>query len=229
MCLYCLFDSRYLFFNRNLTGLALGIIFLLMGMSLSTESLIQVIKNPKSAFIGVSIKWVISVGVSVLLAYLFFANEPDLAAGVILAGSVSSGTSANLYTMIAGGEVALSLSMATLDTIISPLLTPSLMQVFAGKFIAISFWPLFLNIVYVVFIPLLLGLFLQWKWSEKVNVIKPYTSVLSMLSLFIVVLSVVSNAQSSLQQNLELLPILFLQYFCRFLFLCSRVISLPNH
>ncbi|WP_428912027.1 bile acid:sodium symporter family protein [Niallia sp. Krafla_26] len=198
---------------RNLTSLALGVIFLLMGMTLSIDSLISVVKNPKPSMIGVTLKWVISVGISILLAYLFFADNPDLAAGIILAGSVSSGTSANLYSMIAGGEVALSLSMATVDTIISPLLTPSLMQWFAGKFIEIHFWSLFLNIIYVVFIPLFLGVFLKWKWSEKVKVITPYTSILSMLALFIVVLSVVSNAQSSLQQNLEWLPIIFIAVF----------------
>lgn len=198
---------------RNLTGVALGVIFLLMGMTLSMESLISVVKNPKPSFIGVTLKWGISVSISILLAYLFFAEEPDLAAGIILAGSVSSGTSANLYSMIAGGEVALSLAMATIDTIISPLLTPSLMQWFAGKFIEIAFWPLFLNIIYVVFIPLFLGVFLQWKWSEKVKVVTPYTSILSMLALFVVVLSVVSSAQSSLQQNLELLPVMFVAVF----------------
>jgi bile acid:Na+ symporter, BASS family len=198
---------------RDLTGVALGVIFLLMGMTISMDSLISVVKNPKPALIGVALKWGISVGISLLLAYLFFANEPDLAAGVILAGSVPSGTSANLYTMIAGGEVALSLSMATIDTIISPLLTPSLMQGFAGKFIEIAFWPLFLNIIYVVFIPLFLGIFLQCKWPKRVKVIVPHTSILSMLALFVVVLSVVSNAQDSLQQNLELLPIIFVAVF----------------
>lgn len=198
---------------RSLTSLALGIIFLLMGMTLSIESFIAVIRKPKFAFIGVSIKWVISVGISVILAYIFFSNQPDLAAGVILAGSVSSGTSANLYSLIAGGEVALSLSMATIDTIISPLLTPILMQFFAGKFITIAFWSLFLNIIYVVFIPLFLGLFIKWKWGKRVEVITPYTSVLSMLALFIVVLSVVSNAQQSLQNNLTVLPLIFLTVF----------------
>jgi BASS family bile acid:Na+ symporter len=137
-------------------------------------------------------------------------DKPDLAAGVILAGSVSSGTSANLYTLIAEGEVALSLSMATIDTLISPLCTPFLMEFFAGKFISIAFWSLFLNIIYVVFIPLFLGLLLKWKWEKKVEVITPHTSVLSMLALFIVVLSVVSNAQESLQANLSFLPIIFL-------------------
>ena len=198
---------------RSLTGLALGMIFLLMGMTLSTNRLVFVLKKPKFSFIGVMIKWIISVGISILLANLFFENQPDLAAGVILAGSVSSGTSANLYTMIAGGEVALSLSMATIDTIVSPLLTPVLMQIFAGKFISIAFWPLFLNIIYIVLIPLAFGVFLQWKWSEKLKIIEPYTAVLSMFAIFIVVLSVVSNAQKTIQENLEFLPIIFFTVF----------------
>lgn len=198
---------------RNATNPALGVIFLLMGMSLSIDSFVKVIKKPKDALIGVIIKWVVSVGVSVLLAYIFFSNHPDLAAGVILAGSVSSGTSANLYSLIAGGEVALSITMATIDTFISPIVTPAIMQGFAGKFISIDFWSLFLDIIYVVLIPLVLGLFLKWKSSEMVSVITPYTSVLSMLALFIVVLSVVSSAQASLASNLPLLPVIFFTVF----------------
>lgn len=195
---------------QSLTGVGLGLIFLFMGMSLSTEQLLSVIKRPKHAFLGFFLKWTIMVGVSITVAYVFFANNPDLATGVILAGTVPSGTSANLYTFIAGGEVALSITMATLDTIISPILTPSLVQIFAGKFIPVAFWPLLLNIFYIVFIPLFTGIFMQWKWTKKVNLIKPYTSVLSQLALFLVVLSVISSAQASLQSNLNLLPLIFL-------------------
>lgn len=195
---------------RSFTGIGLGTIFLLMGMSLSTSTLISIIKKPKYAFLGILIKWTITVGVSIGIAVLFFSNSPEIATGVILAGTVPSGTSANIYTFIAGGEVALSITMATLDTIISPILTPFLVQTFAGKFIPIDFFPIFINIIYIVFIPLFLGLFLQWKWTAKVAIVKPYTAVLSQLALFIVVLSVISNAQSSLQENLSALPLIFI-------------------
>ncbi|WP_262173915.1 bile acid:sodium symporter family protein [Saccharococcus sp. Marseille-Q5394] len=194
---------------RSLTGAGLGTIFLLMGLSLSTDKLMAVIKKPKFAFLGVFLKWTMTVGVSIAIAYLFFKDEAEIATGVILAGTVPSGTSANIYTFIAGGEVALSITMATMDTFISPVLTPTLVQVFAGKLIPIAFWPLFLNIIYIVFIPLLAGLFIQWKWTKKVEVIKPYTSVLSQLALFVVILSVISSAQQSLEQNLSVLPLVF--------------------
>lgn len=198
---------------RSLTGVGLGAIFLLMGLSLSTEKLLSVVRKPKYAILGVLLKWTIMVAVTICVAYVFFQDNAELATGIILAGTVPSGTSANVYTFIAGGEAALSITMATMDTIISPLLTPTLVQIFAGKLIPIAFWPLFLNIIYIVFIPLFLGLFIQWKFSEKIEKVKPYTAVLSQLALFIVVLSVVSSAQSSLQANLSILPLIFVAVF----------------
>lgn len=198
---------------RGLTGAGLGLIFLLMGMSLSMEKLFTIIKNPKHALLGVLLKWTIMVSVTVAVAYLFFRDNAEIATGVILAGTVPSGTSANIYTFIAGGEVALSITMATMDTFISPILTPTLVQMFAGKLIPIAFWPLFLNIIYIVFIPLVTGLLLQWKWAKRTEFVKPYTAVLSQLALFVVVLSVISNAQASLQENLSILPLVFLAVF----------------
>ncbi|GKV63920.1 MULTISPECIES: bile acid:sodium symporter family protein [unclassified Sporosarcina] len=194
---------------RQLTGFGLGTIFFLMGLSLSWEKLLEVIKNPKYALLGVFLKWTIMVGVSIGIAYVFFSNQAEIATGIILAGTVPSGTSANIYTFIAGGEVALSITMATLDTFISPVLTPVLLQVFAGRFIPIEFWPLFLNIIYIVFLPLLAGLLVQWKWQKQVETVKPYTPVLSQLALFVVILSVISNAQQALSENLSVLPLVF--------------------
>ncbi len=198
---------------RGWTGFGLGAIFLLMGMQLATSQLIASIKHPKNAFVGIALKWTIMAGVSIGVAYLFFGDYPEVAIGVILSGTVPSGTSANLYSFIAGGDVALSITMATLDTIISPLLTPSLTQLFAGQLIPIKFWAIFLNIIYIVFIPLFLGVFLQWKFSQTVNKVKPYTAILSQLALFLIIVSVISSAQSSLEENLHLLPLIAIAVF----------------
>lgn len=195
---------------QGLTEVSLGAIFLFMGMSLSTEQILSVIKKPKYMLIGITLKWVIMVGITIIIAYSFFSNNSDLAAGIILAGTVPSGTSANIYTFIGGGEVALSITMATLDTIISPLLTPSLVQASVGKVIPVNGFAIFVNIIYVVFIPLFIGLFLQWKFPKRVKVMKDYTSFLSQIALFIVVLAVISNAQPTLESNLNLLPLVFL-------------------
>src|SRR5690625_806235 len=193
---------------QGLTGLCLGLIFLLMGMSLATEQIMNVIKKPTNAFIGFILKWTITVGVTITIAFLFFSHNPEIASGVILEGIVPSGTSANLYTFIAGGVLAVSITIATLDTIVSPILTPSLVQMSIGKVIPISFWALFLNIIWIVFIPLFLGLFLQWMFPKKVEVVRPYTSLFSQLALFVIILSVVSKAQPTLEENITHLPLI---------------------
>lgn len=195
---------------QGLTEISLGAIFLIMGMSLSTEQIMSVIKKPRFAFIGILLKWTIMVGVTIIIAFSFFGNNAEVASGVILAGTVPSGTSANIYTFIGGGEVALSITMATLDTMISPFLTPGLVQASVGKVVPVDGVALFVNIIWVVFIPLFIGLFLQWKFPRRVAVVKDYTSFLSQLALFIVVLSVISKAQPSLAANMSLLPLIFI-------------------
>src|SRR5699024_8239991 len=184
--------------------------FFLMGMSLSTEQIIKVIKSPKYAFYGFLLKWTVTVGISLLIALLFMKKMPEIASGIVLAGTVPSGTSANLYSFIAGGEVALSITMATLDTVAAPLLTPSLMQVTVGKVVPIDFWALFLNIVIVVFIPLFLGLFTQWKFTNITQKVQPYTAIFSQVALIIIVLAVVSKAQPTLVYRFNQLPIIFM-------------------
>lgn len=200
---------------QGFAGVGLGLIFLLMGMQLAVTELRKTIKRPRAVFIGVALKWVIMVSVSVGLATLFFRNQPELAMGIIVSGTVPSGTSANLYAFIAGGDVALSITMATLDTVISPVLTPLLTDWFAGKLIPLDLVALFQSILLIVFIPLFSGIFLQWKWSSQVDRVKPYTPVISQVTLLLIVASVVSSAQPSLVEHVALLPkiagVVFLQ------------------
>ncbi len=219
---------------QGLTEVSLGAIFLFMGMSLSTEQIIRVIKKPKYALVGILLKWTIMVSVTITIAYLFFSNNSELAAGIILAGTVPSGTSANIYTFIGGGEVALSITLATLDTMISPFLTPALVQASVGKVVPVDGLAIFINIIWVVFIPLFIGLFLQWKLPKKIARVRPYTSFLSQLALFVVVLAVISKAQPALLANLNLLPLIFLAVILQvsipmFLgFYTSKLLKIPK-
>ncbi|WP_235046373.1 bile acid:sodium symporter family protein [Bhargavaea cecembensis] len=195
------------------TSIGLGAIFLFMGMSLATSQLVETVKKPKVVLIGVLIKWTMTVTISVGLAYLFFRDQPELATGTILAGTVPSGTTSNLFALLAGGDVALSIAMATTDTFLAPLLTPVLTQFFAGQFIPVSFWALFINIILIVLLPLTTGLFLKWKFTKAVEKVRPFTPLLSQLALFIVVLSVISNAQNVLSDNLSVIPVIAIVVF----------------
>ena len=187
----------------------LGLIFFFMGVTLSFPTLVGILRRPKHVVLGAFLKWTIMVGTTLLLANLFFSDNAEIAAGFILAGAVPSGTSANIYALTAGGEVALSITMATLDTFIAPFLTPSLVQIAVGKVVPIAFWPMFWSIIYTVLVPLGFGLFVQWRVKRVAKAIRPHAGVLSQLSLLFVVLSAMTGAAAPLKDHLSVLPVVF--------------------
>lgn len=197
---------------------ALGFIFFLMGMTISFASFVEVFKRPKVLFIGMGLKWFLTVVISVALAFLFFQDEGTLAAGVILAGVVPSGTSANVYTLLADGTVALSLTMASIDTFIAPFMTPYLMELFAGKLIPITFLDLFLSIIYIVFIPIACGMLIQLFLAKQIEKVRPVFSLLSIFSLFVIVLGVVVGAYESVLLFTSVIPLLFVVVFIQVAF-----------
>jgi len=200
-------------FLQNWTAPSLAFILFTMGLTLSRESLRRVIVRPKLALLGVGGKWTITLGISVLLAVLFFPDNPALLAGVVLAGAVPSGTTANLYTYMAGGALALSITMSAIDTLIGPFLTPLIMEKAVGSIVPVQFWPVFWQMVYVVLLPIALGLFIQWKWEKHLTQVRKLIPLMSTAAVLIINLAVVSGAQAMLQSHLSLLPLLFLCVF----------------
>lgn len=199
-------------------GPALAFIIFIMGLSLPANQFIAFLKKPKLAFLGIFLKWVMTVSISMVLALVFFRTSPEIATGIILSGAVPGGTSANLYTFMANGATVLSISMSIIDTIIGPFLTPMVVKAFAGQLIYIAFWPFFLKMVYIIFIPISIGLFSQWKWGKSVENIKPFVTPFSAIALFIIVLATVSSAQDAISVNLPLMPLLIFVVFLQVLF-----------
>ena len=87
-----------------------------------------------------------------------FGFPPEVAAGVILIGSVSSGAASNLIAYLAGGNVALAVTITACSTLLSPLLTPFLMQTLAGRMVPIDFVKMVLEILNMVIVPVVSGL-----------------------------------------------------------------------
>ncbi|MFC7391973.1 bile acid:sodium symporter family protein [Scopulibacillus cellulosilyticus] len=200
------FFSRECRIFSHATNPAIGFVLLLMGLTLDKSRLFSLIRHPWESLIGSLGKWMIAPGVSVALAYLFFSHNESLRNGIIMAGIVPSGTSANLNALIAGGDVAYSVTMTAIDTIIGgPLLTPALASVFAGAGIHVEYLPFVLKMMKIVFFPLIFGLILQIVFPVLKRILNKYTSIFSSLALFIVVLGVVSGAQASLESHMTIL------------------------
>ena len=130
----------------------LGIVMFGMGMTLRFEDFKLVFKRPKDVFIGALAQFTIMPALAWVLATLF-QLPPELAVGVILVGTCPGGTSSNVMTYLARGDVALSVSMTMTTTILAPIVTPILSWWLAGAWIDISLQAMMISIIQVVVVP----------------------------------------------------------------------------
>jgi BASS family bile acid:Na+ symporter len=147
-------------FGFNLGILIVPLIQIIMfGMetTLSVGDFTRVAKMPLPVIIGLVLQFSIMPFAGLGIAMLF-GFEPEVAAGVILIGSCPGGVASNLMTFIAGGNVALSVTMTSCSTLVSPVMTPFLMQTLAGKLVPINFIAMMLSILNMIIVPIIAGL-----------------------------------------------------------------------
>ena len=128
-----------------------------MGTTLNIHDFERVFKMPGPVLIGVFLQFIIMPSLALGLVFLF-NFEPAIAAGIILIGSCPGGVASNLMTYLARGNVALSVTMTSCSTLLSPVMTPLLMKVFAGRFVPINFMEMMFSILNMIIVPILAGL-----------------------------------------------------------------------
>ncbi len=128
-----------------------------MGTTLNVQDFERVFKMPGPVLIGIFLQFLIMPSLALGLVYLF-GFEPAIAAGIILIGSCPGGVASNLMAYLARGNVALSVTMTSCSTLLSPVMTPLLMKVFAGRLVPINFVEMMFSILNMIIVPILAGL-----------------------------------------------------------------------
>ena len=128
-----------------------------MGTTLSVADFTRVFKMPWPIGVGMVLQFSIMPLTGLLLAKAF-GFPPEIAAGVVLIGSCPGGVASNLMTFLAGGNVALSVTMTSCSTLVSPIMTPFLMAKLAGQFIEIDFLNMMFGIINMIIVPIVAGL-----------------------------------------------------------------------
>ncbi|MGE4182102.1 MAG: bile acid:sodium symporter family protein [Limisphaerales bacterium] len=147
-------------FGVNLAVLIVPLIQIIMfgmGTTLSLADFTRVLQRPGPVLFTGALQFSVMPAVGYGLA-LGFGFEPEIAAGIILVGSVSGGVASNLVTYLAGGDVALSVTMTACSTVASPVCTPFLMKVLAGRLIPIDAVAMMFDILSMILVPVLAGL-----------------------------------------------------------------------
>ena len=208
----------------------LGVIMFGMGLTLSAEDFKVVFRRPGDMLIGCLAQFTIMPLLAWLLVRLFALPE-GLAIGVILVGCCPGGTASNVITYLAKGDLALSVGMTTVSTILAPLLTPLLVWVFAGTLTQVDAPAMLLSIVYVVIAPIICGLLCQKYLPRLTKSIVDYLpSFSSLMIMFVVGIIISHNAEKLLAGGLMIIIVVALHNLGGLLigYLVGRILRLSR-
>lgn len=170
----------------------LGLVMFGMGMSLKLSDLKIVFTRPKDVIIGCLSQFIVMPGLAWLLTTIFNL-PPDLAVGVILVGCCPGGTASNVITFLAGGDLALSVGMTTVSTLVAPLLTPAITWLLAGTYVNVDALGMLLSILWVVILPIVAGLLAQRLLPRVTEEAKAFMPAFSSLVIALIVAIIVSH------------------------------------
>jgi len=175
----------------------LQVIMFGMGTELSLKDFAQVMRMPKGIIVGIVCHYTIMPLVGFAIANLF--NFPgEIAAGIILVGCCPSGLASNVMSYLARANLALSVSVTTISTLLAPFLTPLLMRLLGGSFIAIDFWPMVWDITKIVILPIAAGLGFHYIVHGKFKWLDKAMPILSMAGIALILMVITAAGRDSL-------------------------------
>ncbi len=200
--LWALLLSIFAYYTPNsFTGISPFISYLLMlimftmGVTLRISDFKRVVTRPAPVIICTFIHYLIMPLAAWLLAKAF-DMPADLAIGMILVGSVASGTASNVMIYLARGDVALSVTISSVSTLVGVFATPLLTLLYADTSISVNVMGMLLSILQIVIIPIIAGLVIHHLFSEIVKKIEPFLPSLSMICILAIISAVVAGSQN---------------------------------
>jgi BASS family bile acid:Na+ symporter len=161
----------------------LSIVMFGMGLTLHASDFSYVLHMPRLVFAGVTLQYTIMPLTAVVLSAIM-GLEPLLTAGMILVGTCPGGTASNVICYLARGNVALSITLTAISTLLAVLLTPALTYQLVSASIEVPAWDMLLSILYMVIIPVSAGVLLNHIAGRK---LKPFNAVFPLLSIIAIV------------------------------------------
>ena len=170
----------------------LMIIMFGMGLTLTLPDFQEIARRPWPILLGVVAQFAIMPLCAVAVARMLGLNEA-LAVGLLMLGSVPGGTSSNVITYLAKGDVALSVAMTSVSTLLSPIITPMLMLTLADTRTDVDGAGMALTLVQTVLLPVVGGLVIRYFADQWISLITPVLPWISILGIGGVVFPAVAN------------------------------------
>ena len=127
-----------------------------------------------------------------------FQLEPALAVGVVLVGTCPGGTSSNVITFMSKGDVAFSVTMTSISTLISPIMTPLLTYLILGQSIAFDPVGMFVSIVQIVIIPIILGVAVKKFLPALAATANDYLPAVSSIAISLLIAGIIGASRNAI-------------------------------
>ena len=191
-----------------------------MGLTLDFKDFALVFTRPKYILLGCLAQFTIMPALAYGLS-LAFALDVGMMAGVILVGTCPGGTSSNVITYLSRGDVALSVGMTSVNTLLAPFLTPAITYLLLRTTISVDVVAMFMTIVQVVIIPIVLGFVINKLFAKVTRALVDVLPAVSVTAICMIVACVVShNAARILATGWLVFAVVFLHnmlgYLCGF-------------
>ena len=183
-------------FTRLIVPL-IQIIMFGMGTAMSLKDFAGVVKMPKGVFVGLACQFTIMPLVGLTLAWAF-DFPAEIAAGIVLIGSVSGGVASNVMAYIAKANLALSITMTAIATLVAPLMTPLLMRLLANQFVPIDFVSMMISVAKIVLLPIVLGLLFNKIMHGRAKWLDRAMPLVSMGGIAVVLTIIVASGRDAL-------------------------------
>ena len=192
----------------------LGVIMFCMGMTLKTDDFRVVFRRPKDVLIGCLAQFTVMPLLAFTLTKIF-SLDPALTIGVVLVGCCPGGTASNVITYLGKGDLALSVGMTATSTLLAPVLTPLLVWLLAGEKVQVDVAGMLLSILWVVILPIGLGLLVKRFVPQVTERAAAYLPALSTLTISTIVFIVIAaNAEKLLSSGLIVMLVVVLHNLC---------------
>ncbi|MBQ7614099.1 MAG: bile acid:sodium symporter family protein [Butyrivibrio sp.] len=200
-----------------------------MGLTLKPLDFVVVFKRPKDIIIGCIAQFTLMP----LIAFVLgkgFGLEAGLLAGVILVGTCPGGTSSNVITYLSKGDVALSVGMTSVNTLLAPFLTPAITYLLLRTSVTVDVTSMFVSIIKVVIVPILLGFVINKFFGKFVSKALDILPVVSVVAITLIVAAVVShNSSKILETGFVVFAVVILHNVLGYAlgYLLGRILKLP--
>lgn len=174
------------------------IVMLGMGFTLTWRDFKKVLHEPGVILLGVILQYVVMPLAAFLIAKVFSLSI-ELLIGMLLVGASAGGTASNVITYLAKGDLALSISMTLLSTLVAVFALPLLTWLYIGQMVYVPVIDMFVSLLKLIVLPILIGTTLNSLYHKHIKAIEPVFPLISSIAIVLIIAIVVALNQENIQ------------------------------